>query len=157
MRQGRSRGGVDAQGPGRYAEDGTAWYDEPRGAWFPLTEIRDELEVQTEDVGARWWLAGVLSTLASQNGVAYTRFVASSRDDTGPRYESDTFPRLRGVFDDPPPEEQWAPGVAAAFEALDEQLRAHGWCRQGPVGRRYQRRRPDWARRIDAARAAPTG
>ena len=88
----------DPQGRGHYSADGTAWYDDRRGAWFPLTEVTDVLEVRLEDVGAGSWLASLLTVLGTQNGAAYCRFTAAPRADQGPGwYASPTFTRVRSL------------------------------------------------------------
>lgn len=148
----------DPQGRGHYSTDGTAWYDNRRGAWFPLTEVTDVLEVRLEDAGAGSWLASLLTVLGTQNGAAYCRFTAAPRADQGPSwYASPTFTRVRSLPDDVPPREEWAPGMRAALEALTADLREHGWSQatagSGPTTL-FKRRRPDWER-PGSARPAP--
>lgn len=88
----------DPQGRGHYSTDGTAWYDNRRGAWFPLTEVTDVLEVRLEDASAGSWLASLLTVLGTQNGAAYCRFTAAPRADHRPSwYASPTFTRVRST------------------------------------------------------------
>ena len=69
------------------------------------------LEIELEDVGGTSWWAGITTTLASQSGDAYMRFVGRLNSDR--RYKGPTFPspRTLGTL---PPQEEWAPGMNKA-------------------------------------------
>ena len=67
------------RGPGHYAEDGRWWWDDEQGRWFRTIGQEDVLEVEAEDVGGVSLAASLLTTLSSQYGNGYFRFVARAR------------------------------------------------------------------------------
>jgi hypothetical protein len=86
------------RGPGHYAQDGCWWWDDDQQRWFRLTDQEDVLEIQAEDVGGISLAASLLTTLSSQYGNGYFRFVARARsaDPRWPTYAmaGATFPAL---------------------------------------------------------------
>jgi hypothetical protein len=120
---------------GHYSEDGRSWWDEGSGRWFPLTDDQDTLEIELEDVGGTSMVASLLTTLGSQFGNAYYRFVgrAHSPDPRWPTYAlpGRTFPAPRAFLADLPPQEEWAEGMTQALDEVREGLLAQGW---QPVG-----------------------
>ena len=64
------------RGPGHYAEDGCWWWDDGQGRWFRATDHEDVLAVEAEDAGGISLAASLLTTLSSQYGNGYFRFVA---------------------------------------------------------------------------------
>jgi hypothetical protein len=95
------------RGRRHYSKDNRRWWDEASGRWFPLTEERDTLEIQLEDAGGTSAVASLLSTLGSQLGNAYYRFVgrAHSADPRWPTYAilGKTFPAPRAFLATLPP------------------------------------------------------
>jgi len=81
------------RGPGHYSEDGGWWWDDGHQRWFRVTDQEDVLEIGAEDVGGTSLAASLLTTLASQHGKAYFRFVARARS-TDPRWP--TYAMARG-------------------------------------------------------------
>ena len=67
------------RGPGRYAEDGRWWWDNDQGRWFRTTDQEERLEIEAEDMGGTSLAASLLTTVSSQHGNAYFRFVARAR------------------------------------------------------------------------------
>ena len=66
------------RGPGHYSEDGRRWENgHPR--WFPVTDQEDELEIEVEDIGATSLPARLWTTLVTQYGTRYCRFVGQAR------------------------------------------------------------------------------
>ena len=63
------------RGPGHYSEDGRWWWDQNQHRWFRVTGQEAVLEVEAEDVGGTSLVASLLTTLASQYGNGYFRFV----------------------------------------------------------------------------------
>jgi hypothetical protein len=138
-RIGPRRRGAPPRGSGHYAADGRSWWDDERGRWFRITGAVDTLEIALEYVGARNWFVNLLSTLGTQSGVAYRRFVGRARS-ADPRWRTytiagGTFPAVPGFLADVPPREEWAPGMQERFEELCLRLEAEGWRR---VGRRVE-------------------
>jgi hypothetical protein len=86
------------------------------------------LRIALEDIGGTSWWAGLLTTLTSQSGSAQLRFVGTV--DGERRYEGPAFsaPRTFGCV---PPEEQWAPGMAASLTDLRRVLENDGWVEVG--------------------------
>lgn len=120
---------------GHYSQDGRSWWDEGSGRWFPLTDDQDTLEIELEDVGGTSMVASLLTTLGSQFGNAYYRFVgrAHSADPRWPTYAipGKTFPAPRAFLANLPPRNEWAEGMTQALTELREDLLAQGW---QPVG-----------------------
>jgi len=120
---------------GHYSEDGRSWWDEGSGRWFPLTDDQDTLEIELEDVGGTSMVVSLLTTLGSQFGNAYYRFVgrAHSPDPRWPTYAlpGRTFPAPRAFLANLPPQEEWAEGMTQELDELREELLAQGW---QPVG-----------------------
>ena len=67
------------RGPGHYAENGRWWWDDGQDRWFRVTDQEDVLEVEAEDVGGTSLAASLVTTLSSQYGNGYFRFVARAR------------------------------------------------------------------------------
>ncbi|WP_139003369.1 hypothetical protein [Arthrobacter crystallopoietes] len=86
------------------------------------------LQIELEDTGGTSWWAGVLTTLASQTGNAYLRFVGRTEGKT--LYQSDTFPSARSS-PTTPPREDWAPGMTGSLEQLINDIEQDGWVRTG--------------------------
>ena len=87
------------RGVGHYSQDGRWWWDDGQGRWFRTVEQEDVLEIEAEDVGGISLAASLLTTLSSQYGNGYFRFVARARsaDPRWPTYAiaSATFPATR--------------------------------------------------------------
>lgn len=153
------------QGPGRYSPDGAWWFEESRQRWFPVTDAHDTLEVELEDVGGTSWWASLLTTLGSQYGNAYCRFVGRARSDDPrwPTYQvaGSPFPRLRSIPDDVPPDEAVSPGLTDALADLCRRLDAEGWRAEGrgdhPWSFRYVRSCVDWDHPYDGGADGPAG
>ena len=127
------------RGRGNYSEDKRWWWDEAVGRWFPVTDERDTLEIELEDAGGTSAVASLVTTLGSQFGNAYYRFIgrAHSPDPRWPTYSirRKTFPAPPAFLANLPPQEQWAEGMTQALNELREELVAQGW---QPVGRGAQ-------------------
>jgi hypothetical protein len=140
------------QGPGHYSVDGSAWFDEGSDQWLRVKAEEDSLVIELEDLGATSWWAGILTTLGSQYGSTYSRFVghAVSADPRWPTYTlaGPSFPRVRSLPDSLAPEEAWAPGTGAALAELRHRLEAEGWRLVGhgesPWAYRYVRPCVEW-------------
>lgn len=89
-----------------------------------MTVPGEKLTITLEDVGGTSWWAGVLTSLGSQYGSSQQRFVGQVGGKT--RYKSSTFPAARPLSP-VPPQEDWAPGMAAALEELQRDLSRDGW------------------------------
>ena len=98
------------------------------------------LQIKLEDVGGTSWWASVITTLTSQSGSTYLRFVGSTNGDR--RYKGYAFPspRTLGTL---PPQEEWAPGMTQSLEELCRELEDDGWVQVGrgaePWAYTYQR------------------
>lgn len=83
-------------GSGHYSEDSRRWWDDRHQRWFPVTDQEDQLEIEAEDVGSSSLPARLLTTLVTQYGTPYYRFVghARSADRHWPTYQviGATFP-----------------------------------------------------------------
>jgi len=105
-----------------------------------MTENRNSLHIELEDVGATSWWAGILATLFSQSGQAHMRFVA--RADGEKPYASATFPVPR-TLGPVPPREAWAPGMTESLTDLRREIEDDGWVVTGqgdqPWELRYRR------------------
>lgn len=104
------------RGPGHHSEDGRWWWDNDQGQWFRLTDRKDVLEIEVEDFGGTSLAANLATTLASQYGNAYFRFVARARG-ADPRWA-----HLRDRRGDLPghptfPGRCWSPGRLAGDPA----------------------------------------
>jgi hypothetical protein len=99
------------------------------------------LQIVLEDVGGTSWWAGVLTTLTSQFGSAQLRFVGVLDGDR--LYRGPTFVAPRTFGPAPPPEEEWAPGMAESLRELQRQVEGDGWAQVGrgdePWSYRYRR------------------
>ena len=98
------------------------------------------LQIKLEDVGGTSWWASVITTLTSQSGNTYMRFVGSTNGDH--RYKGYAFPSPRTVGT-LPPQEEWAPGMTQSLEELCRELEDDGWVQVGrgaePWAYQYQR------------------
>jgi hypothetical protein len=138
-------GGGPSRGPGHYSGDGRRWWDDCHRRWFPVTDKQDELEVEVEDLGATSLPARLLTSLVTQYGTSYFRFVgrARSADSRWPTYRAigASFPATG--LDDPSGKGAWAEEQRGRLEELHQQLLREGW---RPAGhgdhwwsRRYRR------------------
>jgi len=119
------------RGPGHYSQDGRWWWDDGQGRWLRVTDQEDVLEVEAEDVGGISLAASLATTLSSQYGNGYFRFVARARS-ADPRWPSyamagATFPVTRPSPEDVAAQGAWLETQRERFEELDRQLRAEGW------------------------------
>jgi hypothetical protein len=95
------------------------------------------LEIEAEDVGGTSLLASLLTTLSSQFGNAYFRFVGRVRggDPGGPDRPTDvvgaTFPATRPSLYDVAAQGAWLETQRERFDELHRQLVEEGW---RPVG-----------------------
>jgi hypothetical protein len=55
--------------------DGRWWWDDGQDRWFRVTDQEDVPEVEAEDVGGTSLVASLVTTLSSQYGNGYFRFV----------------------------------------------------------------------------------
>ena len=119
------------RGPGRYAEDGRWWWDNDQGRWFRTTDQEERLEIEAEDMGGTSLAASLLTTVSSQHGNAYFRFVARARsaDPRWPTYAmaGATFPATRPSLQDVGAQGAWLQDQRERFDELDQQLLAEGW------------------------------
>ena len=155
---GRQQGAGPPRGPGHYSEDGRWWWDQAQHRWFRVTGQEDVLEVEAEDVGGTSLVASLLTTLASQYGNGYFRFVgrARSADPRWPTYavSGATFPGTRPSLEDAAAQGAWLETQRERFDELHQQLLAEGW---RPAGRgdhwwsaSYSRPAVDWDTPPDA-------
>ena len=108
------------------------------------------LEIELEDVGSTSWWASVMTTLATQSGSAYMRFVGRTADEGGRPAaivaRGPLFSRPRSAPDDVPPDESFCPGMNRALEDLRRKLEEDGWRPAGrgehPWSFQYVRPRP---------------
>jgi hypothetical protein len=119
------------RGPGHASQDGYRWWDDPPQQWFRVTDQEDVLEVEAEDVGGISLAASLLTTLSSQHGNGYLRFVgrAPSAD---PRWPTSamagaTFPAARPSLEDVGAQGAWLETQRERFQELHRQLLAEGW------------------------------
>jgi hypothetical protein len=151
------------RGPGHYSEDGWWWWDDSQGRWFRTTDQEDELQIEAEDVGGTSLAASLATTLSSQYGNAYFRFVAQARsaDPHWPTYAmaGATFPATRPSLDDVAAQGVWLETQRERFEELHRQLVEEGW---RPAGRGahwwsaiYKRPGIDWDTPPGASDARP--
>jgi hypothetical protein len=144
--------------PRSLRRDGRWWWDDGQDRWFRVTDKEDVLEVETEDVGGISLAASVLTTLSSQYGNGYFRFVARARS-ADPRWPSyamagATFPATRPSLEDVAAQGAWLATQRVRFQELLEQLLAEGW-RPGERGAPwwsaiYRRPDLDWETPADA-------
>jgi len=146
------------RGPGHYSEDGRWWWDDNHRRWFRTVDREDVLEIEAEDVGGISLAASLLSTLSSQYGNGYFRFVARahSADPRWPTYSmaGATFPVTRPSPDDVAAQGAWLDDQHQRFDELHRQLVAEGW---RPAGHGahwwsgiYRRADLDWDTPADA-------
>jgi hypothetical protein len=116
------------RGPGHYSEDGHWWWDDTHRRWFRTVDWEDVLEIEAQDVDGISPAASLLSTLSSQHGNGYFRFVAH-----------------QGA---------WRETQRERFQELHRQLLAEGW---RPAGHGahwwsaiYRRADLDWDTPADA-------
>ena len=119
------------RGPGHYSQDGRWWWDDHQQQWFRLTNQEDVLEIEAEDVGGISLAASLLTTLSSQYGNGYFRFVARahSNDPRWPTYAmaGATFPATRPSPEDVGAQGAWLETQRERFQELHDQLLAEGW------------------------------
>jgi hypothetical protein len=117
------------RGPGHYSDDGRRWWEDSLGRWFPVTDQEDQLEIEVEDLGATSLPARLLTTLFTQYGTPYYRFVgrARSADSRWPTYQvtGASFPATG--LGDPSGTGAWAEEQRARLEELHQQLIREGW------------------------------
>jgi hypothetical protein len=155
---GKQLGTGPPRGPGHYSRDGRWWWDDGQQRWFRVTDQEDVLEIEAEDVGGTSLLASLLTTLSSQYGNGYFRFVARARspDPRWPTYSvvGATFPATRPSLDDVAAQGAWLETQRERFEELHQQLLAEGWRPAGRGARwwsaSYRRPAIDWDTPPDA-------
>jgi hypothetical protein len=146
------------RGPGRHSEDGRWWWDDDQRRWFRVTDQEEVLEVEAEDMGGTSLAASLVTTLSSQYGNAYFRFVARVRsaDPRWPTYAmaGATFPATRPSLEDLGAQGAWLETQRERFQELHQQLLAEGW---RPAGHGahwwsaiYRRPAIDWDTPADA-------
>jgi hypothetical protein len=123
------------RGPGHYSEDGRWWWDDGQERWFRVTDQEDVLEVEAEDAGGISLAASLLTTLSSQYGNGYFRFVARARS-TDPRWPTyamagATFPATRPSLEDVAAQGAWLETQRERFQELHQQLLVEGWRQAG--------------------------
>ena len=130
------------RGPGHYSDDGHWWWDDTHRRWFRTLDQEEVLEIEAEDVGGVSLAASLLTTLSSQYGNGYFRFLARARspDPRWPTYAmaGATFPGTR-----PSPETSaprvpgWRPSANASRSCISScSLRGGGRPVVGPIGGR---------------------
>ena len=80
-RPGRDPASGPPRGSGRYDADGRWWWDDHQQRWFRTTPDVDVLEIEAQDVGGTSLISSLLTTLGTQHGVAYHRFVGRAHSD----------------------------------------------------------------------------
>ncbi len=148
------------RGRGHYSADRRRWWDEGQQQWFRVGPTQDSLEIQLEDSGGESFIGGILTTLGSQGGSGYYRFVGVARSDDHRwpvyRVPGDTFPAPRELLSDIPPQQEWAPGMTRCLLNLQAELLAEGWLPAGngahPWSGRYTRPCFESASRIPSPR-----
>jgi hypothetical protein len=100
------------RGPGHYSEDGRWWWEDGQERWFRVTDQEDVLKVEAEDAGGISLVASLLTTLSSQYGNAYFRFVARARS-TDPRWP--TYAMAGATFRPPGPRWRMSPPRAPGW------------------------------------------
>ena len=146
------------RGPGHYSEDGHWWWDDTHRRWFRILDQEDVLEIEAEDVGGISLAASLLTTLSSQYGNGYFRFVARARsaDPRWPTYAmaGATFPVTRPSLEDMAAQGAWLEPQRERLRELRQQLLEEGW---RPAGRGahwwsaiYRRPDLDWETPADA-------
>jgi hypothetical protein len=146
------------RGSGRYTQDGRWWWDDSRQRWFRTIPDVEVLEIDVEDVGGTSLVSSLLTTLGTQHGVAYQRFVgrAHSADARWPAYSvvGGSFPVMRASLDDLQAHGAWVPTIEDRLGELRQRLVAEGW---RPAGKgahwwshRYTRPGLAWDTRPDA-------
>ena len=146
------------RGPGHYSEDGRWWWDDGQGRWFGTLDQEEILEVEAEDMGDTSLAASLLTTLSSQYGNGYFRFVAraTSADPRWPSYAMPgaTFPATRPTLDDIAAQGAWLETQRERFDELHRQLLREGWRPAGHGAHRwsaiYKRPAIDWDTEPDA-------
>jgi hypothetical protein len=130
--RGKYLDGGPPRGPGRYADDGRWWWDEDRRRWFRVTDQEEVLEIEAQDLGGTSLAASLLTTLSSQDGNGYFRFVARARSAQG----------------------AWLDDQRERLQELHQQLLTEGW---RPAGHGahwwsaiYRRPELDWETPPDA-------
>ena len=112
------------RGPGHYSEDGRRWWEDGHRRWFPVTDQEDELEIEVEDLGATSLSARLWTTLVTQYGTRYCRFVGQARsaDARWPTYRAigASFPATG--LEDPGGKGAWATEQRARLEELHQKL-----------------------------------
>jgi hypothetical protein len=130
------------RGPGHYSKDGRRWREDGHRRWFPVTDQEDELEIEAEDLGSTSLPARLLTTVFTQYGTPYYRFVgrARSADPRWPTYQvtGASFPATG--LDDPSGKGAWAEEQRARLDELHQQLLREGWRLAGRGERWWSRR-----------------
>jgi hypothetical protein len=158
-RTGRDPASGPPRGSGRYDADGRWWWDaHHQRRWFRTTPDVDVLEIEAEDVGGTSLISSLLTTLGTQHGVAYQRFVgrAHSDDPRWPTYlvVGGTFPTMRAPLDDLQAQGAWSTTIQEQLAELRQRLAEEGWrpAGQGAHWWSYRYTRPglDWDTPPDA-------
>jgi hypothetical protein len=150
------------RGSGHYSDDGKWWWDDAHQRWFMTTAEKDLLEIEVEDYGGTSWVRRIFTTLFTQYGTLYYRFVARPRGAEAQglpdMVASDAFPVLPlGLpLDDVQRQGAGASDIKDRFHELQERLVAEGWLPAGPGvhwwSEVYWRPRIDWDTPEDAYR-----
>jgi hypothetical protein len=146
------------RGPGHYSEDDRWWWDDTHRRWLRTLDQEEVLEVEVEDVGGISLAASLATTLSSQYGNGYYRFVARahSADRRWPSYAMTgaTFPATRPSLDDVAAQGAWLETQRERLQDLHRQLVAKGWRPAGHDAhcwsRIYRRADLDWDTPPDA-------
>lgn len=156
----KNAGNARDRGTGHYSDDKTWWWDDDRRRWFATTSDEDRLQIELEDYGGTSWLRRIFTTLLSQYGTLYYRFVARPRGEATKAsagvVASDTFPVLPlGLpLDDVERQGAGASEIEDQFHKLRHRLVAEGWLLAGQGAHwwsaQYRRPRIDWDTPADA-------
>jgi len=129
--RGKYLDGGPPRGRGHYSEDGRWWWDEGQRRWFRVTDQQEVLEIEAQDVGGISLAASLMTTLSSQYGNGYSRFVARARsaDPRWPTYAiaGATFPATRPSLEDVGAQGAWLDDQRQRLDELHRQLLAEGW------------------------------
>jgi hypothetical protein len=130
------------RGPGHYSKDGRRWWEDGHRRWFPVTDQEDELEIEAEDLGSTSVPARLLTTVFTQYGTPYYRFVgrARSADPRWPTYQVTGAGFPATGLDDPSGKGAWAEEQRARLDELHQQLLREGWRLAGRGERWWSRR-----------------
>ena len=128
--------GGPPRGPGHYSQDGRWWWDDGQQRWFRVTDQEEVLEIEAEDMGGTSLAASLLTTLSSQYGNGYFRFVtrAHSADLRWPTYAmaGATFPGTRPSLEDVGAQGAWLQDQRERFQGAAPAAAGRGLAAGGP-------------------------